>query len=182
MSEPGTPDVPAAGLDSDPVIETEGADGEGMADAIPSLGGGADADEALAAITAERDSYRALAQRVQADFENYRKRSLTQSAEQADRATGKLAEALLPVLDACELAYQHGAEGVEPVWSKLLGEMQRQGLEAMDLLGKPFDPNEAEAVVHEPGDESAPAVAEVLRTGYRWKGRVLRAAMVKVKG
>lgn len=170
--EGSEPDVPATGLDSDPVVEDEGA-----ADAAPSL----DAQD-VAALTAERDQFRALAQRVQADFENYRKRVMAQQAEQVDRATGKLAEALLPVLDACELAYQHGAEGIEPVWSKLIGELQRQGLDAMDLLGKPFDPNEAEAVVHEPGEGHDPIVAEVLRTGYLWKGRVLRAAMVKVKG
>jgi len=139
-------------------------------------------DPAVAELIAERDQYRALAQRLQADFENYRKRVLGQQAEEVNRATGKIVEALLPVLDACELAYQHGAEGVEPIWSKLIGELQRLGLEVMDLHDKPFDPNEAEAVVHEHGDASSPVVAEVLRTGYRWKGRVLRAAMVKVKG
>ncbi|MFM2046940.1 MAG: GrpE protein, partial [Actinomycetota bacterium] len=52
----------------------------------------------------------------------------------------------------------------------------------LDLLGRPFDPAVAEAVVHEPGEGGEPVVAEVLRTGYAWKGRVLRAAMVKVRG
>jgi molecular chaperone GrpE len=52
----------------------------------------------------------------------------------------------------------------------------------LDLAGKPFDPALADAVMHEEGDGSEPVVLEVLRTGYRWKGRVLRAAMVKVKG
>jgi molecular chaperone GrpE len=67
-----------------------------------------------------------------------------------------------------------------------LGALQKSGLEALDLADKPFDPSVAEAVMHEEGDpaDSAtePMVVEVLRTGYRWKGRVLRAAMVKVKG
>ena len=86
------------------------------------------------------------------------------------------------MLDACEAAFTHGAEGVEPVWSALIGALQKQGLEAMDLLDKPFDPALAEAVMQEPGDGGDPVVSEVLRTGYTWKGRVLRAAMVKVRG
>ena len=60
--------------------------------------------------------------------------------------------------------------------------LQKQGLEALDLVGQPFDPASAEAVIQEEGDGSEPIVSEVLRTGYRWKGRVLRAAMVKVRG
>ena len=72
--------------------------------------------------------------------------------------------------------------GVEPIWSSLIGTLQKQGLEAMDLEGQPFDPNLAEAVMHEEGDPTNPVVSEVLRTGYQWKGRVLRAAMVKVRG
>ena len=71
---------------------------------------------------------------------------------------------------------------MEPIWSALIGTLQKQGLEAMDLQGKPFDPAEADAVLHEEGDSGEPIVAEVMRTGYRWKGRVLRPAMVKVKG
>ena len=130
----------------------------------------------------ERDELRDIAMRLQADFENYRKRVTQQAADDIDRATGRLAEALLPVLDACEAAFAHGADGVEPVWSALIGALQKQGLEALDLLGKPFDPAVAEAVVHEPGEGGEPVVAEVLRTGYAWKGRVLRAAMVKVRG
>ena len=91
---------------------------------------------------------------------------------------------ILPVLDACEAAAAHGVQGIESVWSALLGSLQKQGLEALDLADKPFDPSTAEAVVHEPGSEdgTGPVVSEVLRTGYRWKGRVVRAAMVKVKG
>jgi molecular chaperone GrpE len=130
----------------------------------------------------ERDELRDIAMRLQADFENYRKRVTQQAADDIDRATGRLAEALLPVLDACEAAFAHGADGVEPVWSALIGALQKQGLEALDLLGRPFDPAVAEAVVHEPGEGGEPVVAEVLRTGYAWKGRVLRAAMVKVRG
>jgi molecular chaperone GrpE len=130
----------------------------------------------------ERDEFKDIALRVQADFENYRKRAASQMGDELDRALGKLVEQLLPVLDVCEAAVAHGVEGVEQVWSSLIGALQKQGLEALDLAGKPFDPALADAVMHEDGDGSEPVVLEVLRTGYRWKGRVLRAAMVKVKG
>ena len=130
----------------------------------------------------ERDEFKDIALRVQADFENYRTRAASQMGDELDRALGKLVEQLLPVLDACEAAVAHGVEGVEQVWSSLIGALQKQGLEALDLAGQPFDPALADAVMHEEGDGSEPVVLEVLRTGYRWKGRVLRAAMVKVKG
>ncbi len=136
----------------------------------------------LAALLAERDQFKDIALRLQADFENYRKRVASQQQDEIDRATGRLAEALLPVLDACEAAFAHGVAGVEPIWSALIGALQKQGLEALDLTDQPFDPAVAEAVMHEPGDGGEPVVADVLRTGYRWKGRVLRAAMVKVRG
>ncbi len=136
----------------------------------------------ISALAAERDQFKDIALRLQADFENYRKRVSAQAGEEAHRATARLVEELLPVLDACEAAFAHGAEQVEPIWSALIGALQKQGLEAMDLQGKPFDPTEADAVMHEEGDVDEPLVAEVMRTGYRWKGRVLRPAMVKVKG
>ena len=133
-------------------------------------------------LISERDEFKDIALRLQADFENYKKRVASTQTDEVDRATGKVVEALLPVLDACEAAFSHGVEGVEPVWSSLIGALQKQGLEALDLLGKTFDPALAEAVASEPGDGSEPVVLEVMRTGYRWKGKVLRAAMVKVRG
>ncbi len=130
----------------------------------------------------ERNEFKDIALRLQADFENFKKRAAAQQSDEVDRATGRLADALLPVLDACEAAFTHGAEGVEPIWSALIGTLSKQGLVAFDLLNKPFDPETAEAVMHEEGDGGEPIVVEVLRTGYQWKGRVLRAAMVKVRG
>jgi len=130
----------------------------------------------------ERDEFKDIALRVQADFENYRKRAAVQLTDEVDRSTGRIVEAMLPVLDACEAAVAHGVEGVENIWSSLIGTLQKSGLEALDLQGQPFDPALAEAVLHEEGDGGEAVVVEVLRTGYRWKGRVLRAAMVKVKG
>ena len=122
-----------------------------------------------------------LAQRVQADFDNFRRRSQAQAQADADRATGRLAEALLPVLDAAEAAYLRHPDEVGPLLNQMLTELKKHGLEAVDLEGQPFDPEVAEAVAHEPGDGGEPVVAEVLRSGYLWKGRVLRAAMVKTK-
>jgi molecular chaperone GrpE len=133
-------------------------------------------------LIAERNEFKDIALRLQADFENYKKRVSAQHSEEADRATGRLAESLLPVLDACEAAFTHGVDGVEPIWSALIGTLAKQGLVALDLLDKPFDPSTAEAVMHEDGDGGEPVVVEVLRTGYQWKGRILRAAMVKVRG
>ncbi len=136
----------------------------------------------VAALLAERDQFKDMAIRLQADFENFRKRVAAQLVDDIDRATGRLVEELLPVLDACEAAFNHGAKDVEPLWAALLGTLQKQGLEALDLLDQPFDPALADAVMHEPGDGGETVVIEVMRTGYKWKGRVLRAAMVKVKG
>jgi molecular chaperone GrpE len=136
----------------------------------------------IEALLAERNEFKDIALRLQADFENYKKRMTQTQSDEIARATGRLAESLLPVLDACESAFAHGAEGVEPIWSSLMGALKSQGLVAMDLLDQPFNPELAEAVMTEPGDGGEPIVSEVLRTGYEWKGRVLRAAMVKVKG
>ena len=140
----------------------------------------------IEAVLAERDSFKDIALRLQADFDNYRRRVSVQQADDVQRATGKMAEALLPVLDACEAAFlQHPGE-VEPIFNLLLVQLKKQGLETMNLHEQPFDPNLAEAVLHEEGDGSGsgagPMVSEVLRSGYTWNGRVLRAAMVKVRG
>ena len=139
--------------------------------------------DVVSAIEKERDEMREIALRLQADFENYRKRVASQHAEDVNRATGKIAEALLPVLDACEAAFLNHPAEVEPLFNVLLGTLRKEGLEAMNLQDQPFDPAVAEAVIHEPADDGQePTVTEVLRTGYTWKGRVLRPAMVKVRG
>jgi molecular chaperone GrpE len=157
------------------------------ADAASADDGVADAEAAVEhdveALLAERDSFKDIALRIQADFENYRKRVTAQHADDIDRATGRMAEALLPVLDACEAAFiRHPAE-IEPLFNLLLGELKKQGLEALHLDGQPFNPEVADAVLHEPADDGGePTVSEVLRSGYTWKGRVLRPAMVKVRG
>ena len=130
-------------------------------------------------LSEERDTYKDLAQRVQADFENYRKRVQGQIRSESDRATGRLAEALLPVLDAAEAAYLRHPDEIGPLLNVMLGELRKQGLETLDLHDQPFDPNLADAVAHEAGDGGEVVVAEVLRSGYRWNGRTLRPAMVR---
>jgi len=158
-----------------PIIEQEEADAAAAAAA-------AEVEHDVDALLAERDNFKDIALRLQADFDNYRKRIAAQQALDIQAATGKMAEELLPVLDACEAAFvQHPAE-VEPLFNLLLGQLRKLGLESMHLDGQPFDPNLAEAVLHEPGDGGEPVVSEVLRSGYTWKGKVLRAAMVKVRG
>jgi molecular chaperone GrpE len=131
------------------------------------------------ALLAEVDRLRELAMRQQADFENFRKRTSTQQAADIERATGRLAEALLPVLDAAEAAYLQHPDEVGPLLNQMLGELRKHGLEALDLEQQPFDPETAEAVAHQPGEGGDVVVAEVLRSGYRWKGKTLRPAMVR---
>ncbi len=138
----------------------------------------------LETVTAERDQHLADLQRVTADFANFRKQTEKRNAEFAAQAGARVAEALLPVLDACDAAAQQGVEGVEPIAAQLHGILQQSGLEIIADEAEPFDPNRHEAAMTEPGDDDqdVAVVAQVLRTGYAWNGRVLRAAMVKVKG
>ena len=131
-------------------------------------------------LQSERNDYLDQLLRTRADFDNYRKRIQKQQSEHLERAAEALVEKLLDVLDTFDLAVAHG-QGYEQVRDKLVSTLAKEGLERIDPAGATFDPNEADAVAHEDGDEG-PVVAEVLRAGYRWKGRVLRPAMVKVKG
>jgi molecular chaperone GrpE len=132
-------------------------------------------------LSEQRDQYKDIAQRVQADFENYRKRVQQQIRDEADRASSRLAEAMLPVLDATEAAYLRHPDEVGPLLNVMLTELRRQGLETLHLQDQPFDPNVAEAVAHEAGSGGDVVVAEVLRSGYTWNGRTLRPAMVRTR-
>lgn len=141
----------------------------------------------LSAIVAARDEYLDSLRRLQADFENYKKRIQRQQAELSERAAEALVEKLLPALDTFDLALAHADgpvdAGLQPIYRSLLGVLTSAGLDRLDPQGQPFDPNEHDAVQHEEGGDSpTPEVIEVLRAGYRWKGRVMRPAMVKVKG
>ena len=140
----------------------------------------------LATLQRERDEWLDTTRRLQADFENYRKRVVREQTALVERASEGLLEQLLPVLDNFELALQSiGPEqeqvrkGVELVYADLVGVLERNGLERIEAVGAPFDPNEHEAVMQDDG-EGEPVVGNVMRTGWKLKGRVLRPAMVKV--
>ena len=171
---------------------TAGASAGASSDATSGLGDGdiADVDDGddlassifdVAALIAERDAMKDLAMRTQAELENYKRQTVTRQAAEIDRATGRLAEALLPVLDAAEAAYIQHPEEVGPLLNVLLGELRKHGLETLDIEDQPFDPEVADAVAHEPGEGHEVVVAEVLRSGYRWRGKTLRPAMVRTK-
>jgi molecular chaperone GrpE len=176
----------------------------------------------------ERDEYLDMVRRLQADFENYKKRTVRQQSDQLERASESLVAKLLPALDAFELTVAHlpDHDAASPEVKALLqaaglviDALTKEGLERIHDAGAPFDPTVHDAVEHAPADEIAstgattpiaataptgatagsaapgvpgatpppptpagPVVADVLRSGYRWKGRVIRPAMVRVRG
>jgi molecular chaperone GrpE len=179
-AQPSPPPEPA----EEPVAATEPRPEAPAVDEPVDLEEAAEAVESdLSALAGERDQYLDQLRRVQADFENYRKRVMKQQAEVAERATEGLVGELLTVLDACDAAAQHGDEAAAPIAKALVDVLAKQGLERVAPEGEAFDPNQHEAVAHEPAEgDGGPTVAEVLRPGYVWKGRVLRPAMVRVRG
>ena len=135
-----------------------------------------------AGLRGEAAEYRDALLRVKADFDNYKKRIAKDHAATVERASEKLVVELLPVLDACEAAIAHGADGVEPIYKSLVDILEKNGLVRLAGEGSPFDPNLHDAVLHEPGDSDEIVITENLRTGYQFNGRVVRPAMVKVRG
>ena len=176
----GAAPAPAAIVASDADAPERASEIDDLTDAIPRPEDIAEID--VAALIAERDEFTELALRTRAEFDNFKKRAATRTSDEVERATGQLAAALLPVLDAAEAAYLNHPDEVGPLLNQMLTELKRHGLESLDLEGRPFDPEVAEAVAHEPGDGGEPVVTEVLRSGYSWKGRTLRPAMVRTKG
>jgi molecular chaperone GrpE len=138
----------------------------------------------------QRDEYVDALQRLQADFENYRKRVQRSSDDAGARAAGDIVAKLLPVLDAFDYAQAHfeGSDdegtALGQARSLMLDTLQKEGLERIDEVGVAFDPQVHDAVAHAPNQEGEEGqiVVEVLRAGYRWKGVILRPAMVKVRG
>jgi molecular chaperone GrpE len=121
--------------------------------------------------------------RLQAEFDNYRKRMMREQTEIADRASSRLIERLLVVLDNFDRALAHDSDnnGLQLLQKELVFALESEGLEVIDAEGKPFDPNLHEAVEsHEQDDVSEPICTEVYRTGYMLKGKILRPAMVVV--
>ena len=135
----------------------------------------------------EKAKYLALAQRTQADFENYRKRMARENAAAVDRGVAKVAKELLPALDHLEHALKAAAghddvvKGFEMVAGEIVTALGRAGIEAFSPLGEPFDPNEHEAMAAQPAEDAeSGTVIEVYQQGYRLNGAVLRPARVVV--
>lgn len=134
------------------------------------------------------EEYLNLAQRVQADFDNFRRRNSAVRAEAYEDGKRDTVKELLPVLDNIERALASAGEeesalktGVEMVHRGLMETLKRMGVEAIDRLGEPFDPELENAVLQGGEDEGEPGtVCAVLQKGYRLGNRVLRHAMVKV--
>jgi molecular chaperone GrpE len=121
--------------------------------------------------------------RLQAEFDNYRKRVMREQTAMASRASARLVERLLPVLDNFERAMHHGegGPGLELVYRELRGALEGEGLAEIDAEGRPFDPRVHEAFQAEDDPEAAePVVKSVFRRGYTLGDRVLRPAMVVV--
>jgi molecular chaperone GrpE len=173
--------VPAA--EASPAAGTAGSEPEGEGGASEIEGDLAE----LLATAAQRDEYLALAQRTQADFENYRKRVARESAAAAERGVAKLAKELLPALDNLDRALEAAAaedpllEGVRLVRAELSAALARVGVESFDPMGELFDPTHHEAMAQQPVEGAASgSVAEVYQPGYRLNGTVIRPARVVV--
>ncbi len=150
-----------------------------------------DLGELLANAQAEREEYLALAQRTQADFENFRKRMTRDVAAAEARGVSRLAKELLPALDnlgralaAAEAegeADGHLGSGVKLVQDELLAVLKRVGIEPFSPRGERFDPNEHEAMAQQPVEGAeAGTVVEVYQQGFRHGENVLRPARVVV--
>jgi molecular chaperone GrpE len=164
-------------------------------EAVSSVDGVSDADaeepvDELGQARATAHTYLEHLQRLQAEFDNYRKRVLREQTSAVELASEPVMRRLLEVLDEFELALIHAAEkpdydrflhGVELVFAKLADALKAEGLERIDARGRPFDPEIHEALLQSGEGEGEPVVADVLRNGYTLRGRVLRPAGVRVE-
>jgi molecular chaperone GrpE len=201
VADPG-PTYAAHGSVDEDSAEDEVADAEILdaADVSAAVDEAFADDDPLALALNQRDEYLDSLRRLQAEFENYRKRVAKQQADQVARAAQSLVTTLLPVLDTLDLATEHlgdpeSADGraLVAVAAQLHDVLTKEGLERVDPLGEEFDPNAHEAVGHLPDDDGdgsdsdgdgsgEPVVGQVMRAGYRWRGSVVRPAMVMVRG
>lgn len=165
--------------------------GDAVADGDPKTAAedAAHEDTEVKKLAADLEDLRQTLVRHQADFANYRKRAEKENSEAGKRATARVVEALIPVIDGFEHAlaahreaeYESYRKGFELIYKQLLDNVARLGVERIDPLGKPFDPHlhqamdRVETVEHEDG-----SILEVYQPGYVYHGRVLRPAMVRV--
>jgi molecular chaperone GrpE len=145
-------------------------------------------ERAVAEVEGDAQKYLELAQRTQADFENFRKRMARENAQAVDRGIGKLAKELLPALDHLDLALKAAAgdhpevvRGFALVRDELVNALGKVGIQPFSPDGEPFDPNEHEAMASQPAEDAEPGtVVQVYTQGYRINGAVLRPARVVV--
>ena len=171
--------------------DEDAADAEDATEALEEVEASDDAIAAdLEKARAEAESYLDDLRRLQADFDNYRKRTLREQTARAASASQALVARLLPVLDNFELAvssaehsrdFDRMLKGVEMVFGELREVLEGEGLVKIEAEGKPFDPERHEAVIAVEQEDTEPGmVVDIVRTGYELRGKVLRPAMVKV--
>jgi molecular chaperone GrpE len=140
-------------------------------------------------LASELEDMRQTLVRHQADFSNFRKRAEKDNREAGQRATARVIEQLIPVVDGFEQAlaahrepqYEGYRKGFELIYKQLLDNFARLGVERIDPQGKPFDPHLHQAVDRaETTEHPDGTVLEVYQPGYFYHGRVLRPAMVRV--
>ena len=179
----------------EPADEDELGEAEDDAEALDEIDAEIEAEEDaiaadLAKARAEAESYLDDLRRLQADFDNYRKRTLREQTARAASASQALVTRLLPVLDNFELAvsaaeqsrdFDRMLKGVEMVFGELRLALEGEGLVKIEAEGKPFDPERHEAVIAVEEEDTEPGtVVDIVRAGYELRGKVLRPAMVKV--
>ena len=180
------PDAPAPALEAEAAA---GADAPAVVAETPPTGDEEATDE-LEVVRGEAAQYLDHLRRLQAEFDNYRKRVMKEQADLAELGAMPVARRLLEVLDDFELALMAADEthdfakfvkGVELVYAKLADALKSEGLERIQAEGAPFDPELHEALMQTGTGDGEPVVADVLRPGYTLKGRVLRPAGVRVE-
>jgi len=143
----------------------------------------------LAKLTADLEELRQTLLRRQADFDNYRKRIEKERIEDSKRATARVIEGFIPVIDGFEHAlaahreaeYENYRKGFELIYKQLADHLAKLGVERIDPLGKPFDPHLHQAMDRaETKDHDDGTILQVFQPGYVFHGRVLRPAMVRV--
>jgi molecular chaperone GrpE len=149
----------------------------------------AKANAEMAKLTTDLEELRQTLLRRQADFDNYRKRVEKERSEDSKRATARLIEGLIPVIDGFENAlaahreaeYENYRKGFELIYKQFLDHLTKLGVERLDPVGKLFDPHLHQAVDRaETKDHEDGTILQVFQPGYVFHGRVLRPAMVRV--
>lgn len=147
------------------------------------------ADAEMVKLTADLEELRQTLLRRQADFDNYRKRIEKERSEDSKRATARLIEGLIPVIDGFEHAlaahreaeYENYRKGFELIYKQLLDHLTKLGVERTDPVGKSFDPHLHQAMDRtETSEHEDGKILQVFQPGYVFHGRVLRPAMVRV--